>query len=343
MRLLHATFAVLLLPAALSAQERQVLTGPTATIYNIAGEVRLEPGTGDDVTVDVIRAGRDARRLEVRLRDGRMSILYPDDEVVYRGGRSRGSMSGLRVRPDGSFGGDWSSGMGGRRVTVRSFGSGLEAWADLVVRVPRGKRVEVHLAVGEVVAANVEGDLDIDVHSASVRTSGTRGRLMVDAGSGSVRVADARGELEVDTGSGGIELSDVEMSRITIDAGSGGVDGRGVKAGRLSVDVGSGGVDLEGTITDDLLVDTGSGSVRLDLATVPRSLVIDTGSGGTTLRLPADAAADVDIETGSGGIASDFAITATTFRRDEVRGRIGDGGGRIRISTGSGGVRLLKR
>jgi lia operon protein LiaG len=345
MRLATPALAALLLPFALGAQERQVLTGPTATIYNIAGEVRMEPGTGSDVVVEVTRGGRDAAKLEVRLRGGQLVVRYPDTDIVYRDGDDRsyrwGNMSSLRVREDGTFGG---SGMeGGRRVEVRSSGSGLEAHADLVVKVPAGKRVELHLAAGRVEASNIEGDLDIDVYSASVTATGTKGRLMVDAGSGSVRVENASGELEVDTGSGSTRLTGLDMSRVTVDAGSGSIEARDVKAGRFSADVGSGGVRVEGLTTDDLLVDTGSGSVRVELTKVPQRSSFDTGSGGVTLVLPEGAAADLDIDTGSGGISSDFPVTAEAFQRRELRGRIGGGGPLIKVSTGSGGVRLQKR
>lgn len=347
MRIAVPVLASLLVPFALGAQERQVLTGPTATIYNIAGEVRLEPGTGSDVVVEVSRGGRDAAKLEVRLRGGQLVVRYPDTDIVYRDGDGDdrnyrwGTMSSLRVRDDGTFGG---SGMeGGRRVEVRSSGNGLEAHADLLVKVPAGKRVEIHLAAGRVEASNVEGDLDIDVYSASVTATGTKGRLMVDAGSGSVRVENASGELEVDTGSGSTRLAALDMSRVTVDAGSGSVEARDVKAGRFSVDVGSGGVRAEGLTTDDLLVDTGSGSVRVELSKVPQRSSFDTGSGGVTLVLPEGAAADLDIDTGSGGISSEFPVTTESFQRRELRGRIGGGGPLIKVSTGSGGVRIQKR
>lgn len=345
MRLSFPALAALLLPIALSAQERQVLTGQTITIYNLAGEVRLEPGSGTDVVVEVNRGGRDAAKLEVRLRGGQLVIRYPDDEIIYRAADSDGSRwshwSDLRVREDGTFGGDGMS--GGRRTVIRSRGDGLEAHADLIVKVPAGKRVEVHLAAGLVEANNVDGDLDIDVYSASVRATGTKGRLLIDAGSGSVRVADASGELDVDTGSGSTTLSGLRMSRVVVDAGSGSIEARDVQAERFSVDVGSGSVRVEALTTDDLLIDTGSGGVRVELAKVPRRSGIDTGSGSVTIALPEDAAADLDIDTGSGGIASDFPVTADTFQRRELRGRIGGGGPLIKVSTGSGGVRLQKR
>lgn len=330
----------------LSAQERHVLGGTSATIWNLAGEVRVEPGTGSEVVVEVTRGGADGRKLVVSASGGQLIVRYPDDEVVYRGrgrenaSRWRGSTT-LNVRSDGTFNGDWNG--GGRRTQVRTSGSGLEAHADLVVKVPRGKRLEVNLAVGSVDAVDVDADMLLDVHSASVRTSGTKGRLLVDAGSGSTRVENAEGDLEIDTGSGSTTLTGFRGSRVVIDAGSGSVTARDVRAERFSVDVGSGGVTVDALTTEDLLIDTGSGSVRVDLLTVPRRSGIDTGSGGVTVALPADAGAELDIDTGSGGISSDFAVAMREFRRNEMRGKIGSGGGLLRVSTGSGGVRLIKR
>lgn len=341
MRLLGPTLAALLLPVALHAQERQVLTGSAITIWNLAGEVRLERGTGSDVVVEVTRGGRDAARLEVVASGGQLKIRYPDNDIVYRGGRDARGSTTLQVREDGTFGGDWNS--GGRRTAVRTYGSGLEAHADLVVKVPAGKRVEVNLAVGSILADGVEADMRLDVHSASVRATGTKGRLVVDAGSGSMRVENASGELEVDTGSGSTTISGLRMTRVAVDASSGSIDARDVVADRFSVDVGSGTFSAEALATDDLYVDTGSGSVRVALTKVPGRTEIETGSGSVTFTLPADADADLDIETGSGGISSDFAVTMEGYRRRELRGRIGDGGPVIRVSTGSGGVRLLKR
>lgn len=341
MRIQTVVASTLLLPSLLSAQERHVLTGASASIWNLAGQVRVEPGTGNDVVVEVSRGGADAKRLEVILKGGQLVVRYPDNEVVYRDGDGRSS-SQLNVRDDGTFGGG-DYGLGRRRTTVRTYGSGLEAHADLVVKVPRGKRVEVNLALGRVEASDVEADLRLDVHAASVRASGTKGVLSIDAGSGSVRVENASGELEVDTGSGSTTMSDLQMTRVTVDAGSGSVEARNVRAGRFSVDVGSGGVRAEGLTTDDLYIDTGSGSVRVELGKVPGRSEIDTGSGSVTVGLPADANAELDIETGSGGISTDFPVTMQGFGRRELRGKIGNGGGLIKVSTGSGGVRLIKR
>lgn len=338
-----ALLAILVAPvAAVHAQERHVLTGPDAVIWNLAGEIRLVPGTGADVVVEVTRGGSDGSRLDVIASGGQLKVRYPESDIVYRGGEERWrSSTTLTVADDGTFGGGWDR--GGRRVRVRTTGSGLEAHADLRVQVPRGRRVDVHLAVGEVAVENVDGELRIDVHAASIRASGTKGRLSLDTGSGSVRVENGEGELDVDTGSGSTTVNGFTGRSVMVDAGSGSIDIRQVTVERLEVDVGSGSVRSEAVSAEDVVIDTGSGSVEFFATKVPRNTEIDTGSGSVRIELPADANADLDIQTGSGGISSAFAVTMDQVRRRELRGRIGQGGGRISVSTGSGGVRLLKR
>ena len=56
---------VMLVPSVLAAQqpERVVLQGRDVAIYNLAGRLRVEGGSGDRVVVEVTRGGRDAGRL----------------------------------------------------------------------------------------------------------------------------------------------------------------------------------------------------------------------------------------------------------------------------------------
>jgi DUF4097 and DUF4098 domain-containing protein YvlB len=69
---------------------------------------------------------------------------------------------------------------------------------------------------------------------------------------------------------------------------------------------------------------------------------VQTGSGDVTLKVPPTLAAEVDIETSSGDIETDFEVAVTRHARDHMTGRIGEGGGKIDIETGSGGIRLVK-
>jgi DUF4097 and DUF4098 domain-containing protein YvlB len=326
------------------------LSGRDIAIYNVAGRVRVEPGTGSDVTVEVTRGGRDGSRLSIAAGElhGRntLRVLYPTgDDIIYTGDRDDrgGSSTDLRIDRDGTWGNNDRGVWRGERTRVRTRGSGTEAWADLVIRVPTGKSVSVYLGVGELTATRVDADLNLDVSAARVIASGTRGRLDIDAGSGGVDVRDASGgRLNIDNGSGGVTLTDVQSESCSVDTGSGGVTGGGVQCAMLSVDVGSGSVRLDRIRSADVKIDAGSGGVNLSFTTAPKALTVDAGSGSVTVALPNSVDALVDIETGSGGISSDFPVRTTRVERDRLRGTIGDGAGRIRIETGSGSVHLRK-
>ncbi len=324
------------------------LRGDSVAIYNLAGRATIEAGTGADVVVQITRGGADAAKLDVKsgLIRGRESlrIIYSDERVVYRqqeddrGSRSRTTM---HVHEDGTFN-DKDDGDRGRRVEISSYGSGMDAHADLKVLVPRGKRVSLNLGLGDVSATNVDGDLTIDVAAATVITRNTTGRLSIDAGSGRVEASDVNGSLSVDAGSGGSVISRVKGGSLNLDVGSGRVRLTDADVTSLSIDAGSGGVNATGIRSSNVKIDAGSGGVELQLLSSPKLLEIEAGSGGVTIRAPADLGAEIDVETGSGDINTDFAITMSGTSRRALRGKIGNGSGRIRIETGSGGVRLLK-
>lgn len=241
------TLAVTATPA--SAQETYELSGDPAAIWNLAGVVTVTGG-GSVLTVEVKRGGADAGRLEVATgaidldREGvqrvdALRVVYPGDEIAYDGGGAE-----LHVRDDGTFyrGGHDQ----GRKVKILRDGSGIDAHADLDIRVPDGKTVRIYLAAGEVVVSNVDGDLTVSTGSADIRSSATSGQLVLNTGSGDVRLelpSTWESSVELDTSSGDIH-SDFQLTIEEMDDDY--VKGR----------VGTGGGSLE--------VDTGSGDIRLN-------------------------------------------------------------------------------
>jgi lia operon protein LiaG len=339
---------LLLVLATVGAQqpERYTIPGDDVAIYNLAGEVRVEPGSSS-VTAEVTRGGADAGKLKVMQGeiDGweTLRLLYPGNRIRY-GRLSDGSSTELRVRENGTFGynADGEGKERGRRVTITGRGGGLDAHANLRVTVPPGKRVAIYLAVGKVAVSNVEGDLWIDASAAPVTTSGTRGELDIDVGSGAVQVTDAQGELSVDTGSGTVSVSGIRGEHVSIDTGSGEVTASDVRSSELSIDTGSGDIQVTGLVAPQLVLQTGSGSVVADVRGEVKEVRVDTGSGDVTLKLPPTLGAEVDIETSSGDIETDFSVSVTRHARDHLTGTIGDGKGKIAIETGSGGIKLVK-
>jgi hypothetical protein len=345
---------LLVLPVGLQAQtERYTLDDGPVAVYNLVGTLRVEPGDAG-VVVQLTRAGQDAGRLTIAQGeiDGRstLRVVYPADRIRYGTGRDEGSTT-LRVRDDGTFGdlGDervrrrrtphWDE---GRRVTIASDGGGLDARADVLITVPRGRQVDLFLAVGSVTLTNVDGDIAVDAHSAPVTATGAKGSLSIDVGSGSVHVSDFQGDLSLDTGSGGVEVSRFRGRELSIDTGSGEVTGTELESEELSIDTGSGEIRLTGVTSPRLSLETGSGGISAELRRDIASLHVETGSGDIAIRAPATLGAELEVETSSGDIETDFPMQVTRHARDHMVGTIGDGRGTIAIETGSGGIRLLK-
>jgi hypothetical protein len=339
--------------AAAQQPERFQLPGDDVAVYNLVGAVSVEPGTGD-LVVELTRTGRDAARLRVEQGEVRgakaLRVIYPADDILAPS-MGTNSTTTLRVRDDGTFGdgGDWEGGRHhrdgdrGRRVEIRGSGAGLAAGADLRIRVPPGKSLAVYLAVGKVSLANVQGSIRVDAHNAPVTANGVKGDLTVDTGAGMVRVTDGEGVLNVDTGWGSVEVSRFKGRDLSIDTGSGNVNGTELTAEGVTIETGSGDIELAGISSPSLSLETGSGTVRADLRTDLHSLSVETGSGDVAVTAPATLDAEVEIETSSGDIESDFPLQVTRHARDHLVGRIGTGKGRIAVETGSGDVRLIKR
>jgi Putative adhesin len=346
----------LILPAAVRAQqpERYTLDADRVAVYNLVGAVRVEPAAAGaaGVAVQVTRGGSEAAKLKVAQGEAddrsTLRVVYPDDRIrsVTPGGTTQ-----LRVRDDGTFGDlndervrgrhshhdGWDE---GRRVTIGS--SGLDARADLVVQVARGRRVELFLAVGSVTLTNVDGEVYVDAHDAPVSATGSKGLLSVDVGSGTVRVTQTDGDLSVDTGSGDVEVTRFRGRELSIDTGSGDVTGSEVESEEVSIDTGSGAIRLSGVASPRLALETGSGGITAELRRDIASLQAETGSGDVAIRAPATLGAEIEIETSSGDIETDFPLQVTRHGRDHVVGTIGDGRGTIAIETGSGAIKLLK-
>ncbi len=142
----------------------------------------------------------------------------------------------------------------------------------------------------------------------------------IDTGSGSVSVGALDGTLSVDTGSGSVET--------------------GAVTGRLSIDTGSGSVRVADA-SAATRIDTGSGSVDVTLSRIV-PLSVETGSGSVRVAVPRGADATLDLDGGTVRIDDALGFDGRRERR-EAQGRIGRGGERISVDTGSGSISISVR
>ncbi|MEP6779851.1 MAG: DUF4097 family beta strand repeat-containing protein, partial [Gemmatimonadaceae bacterium] len=355
--LLAPAFVLSAYSAQAQSAERVPLKGNRISIYNVAGRVHVTGG-GSNASATITRRGRDASKLKIvnGSIDGRESlrIIYPDDRVTITTDRDRHFRTEFRVRDDGTFGrtddarsdrharSSWGSNRSGRTMRVSDDQGGLDAAADIEVQVPDGVSLRVNVGAGEVTVNNVNGDLAVDVQAANLTVSGVKGVVDLDVGSGHSELSNITGSIRLDAGSGNVVARNLNGPTISLDTGSGSVAVDGCSGDKMLFDTGSGSLRLTGVRGRTISLDTGSGAVSLALLSNPDLITVDSGSGDVTLTLPPNFAALLRAETGSGTVQSEFPVQLTSKSRDQMIGRIGSGGGRLTIDTGSGSVRLIK-
>jgi len=341
-------------------------------VHNLVGSVRLAAGDDELVIRATVSADdqaiADTVRLTTRERRGVLEVVveYPEDisRIRYAGEEIRRLDARIEYQD--------------RKIRVTTAGGDLVR-VDLEIAVPADSRLGVRQAVGTVEASGVQADLTLATRYGHINVADGVGKLVADTGSGRVKVASFRGavladtgsggvnienvlgdvtadtgsgtielrgidgEILADTGSGGVKITDARSRRVTVDTGSGGVSLEDV-AGSLHVDTGSGSVRGEGVVLGPgLLVDTGSGSVKLegDLGAV-RDLVIDIGSGGVELHSSSPLSLRLALASGSGGIRVDVPVMSNVeTSRNRFRGVVGAGEGSAKVSTGSGGIKIV--
>ena len=90
---------------------------------------------------------------------------------------------------------------------------------------------------------------------------------------------------------------------------------------------------------------TVNGSIRAAMGRADWSSEAEfsTVNGGITLTLPGDLSAEVSAETVNGDLETDFPLTVTgKFGPRHMRGTIGNGGRRLKLSTVNGSIHLRK-
>ena len=329
LRVASASLTVLVLAGSAHAQ-RYELSGQRVALYNLAGSLRIEMGNGSVTVVEVTRRGRDAEQLTVRTNalDGvpTLRVIYPADEIVAESLEGSSSTT-LSVDAEGSFGRTRNA----RRVRIRSGGGkgsadALRASADINVRLPAGVHFAAHLAMGEMTA------------------SGVTGNLTLESSAGDIEVLNVRGDLELESASGNIGIVGATAQSIRVEVASGSIDVEQSSAENIELESASGNIRVVATRATRLNAETASGDVRAELAGDVRDVELESASGSVEAVLATSFAGEVELETASGDIEIDFPLNITTRDRHEVRGTVGNGGSaRVSLGSASGDVRLLRR
>ena len=181
---------------------------------------------------------------------------------------------------------------------------------------PGSSRLTVSLPKGVRLAATT-GNGDVTVEKAS-------NDVQIRSGNGDVRILMTAGEVDVTTGNGELEI---EGATGPVNAATGN--------GRVFV------VTSAGPVT----ARTGNGEIDVRMRTIAGTgdMSFVTGNGAVIVSLPGNFNGEVDASTGHGDFRSDFEIKILgRLNPRHIRGTIGEGGRRIRMSTGNGRLELRR-
>ena len=184
---------------------------------------------------------------------------------------------------------------------------GRRARADFTVELPAGVVIAASSGTGD------------------VRVMGATAAVRASSGNGDVHVGPGAAEVNASSGNGSVR---VEEARAAIRASSGN--------GRVDVATRAGLVNAS----------SGNGDIRVSIGSLPATgdMSFSSGNGSVTLLLPDDFGAELDASTGSGSIRSAFEVRASgRLTPHRLRGTVGRGGRRLRISTGNGRISLERR
>ena len=281
----------------------------TLDLRNIAGDVVITGGGGDQVRIDGTKRvrARDAAEARARLADLQIEVMERPDRVEVRTEYPR----------------------------QRDFFGAV----DFTVTVPSGASVTVQSVSGNIRVTNVDGELRMQSVSGNLTASEVKGLTRIRSVSGDVDISRAEGGevtggtmsgelvlaglrgkgIELQSVSGDIRLSDVEVERASLRSVTGDIEYRGrlARAGRYELQSHSG--DLRVMPRDagfELDAGTFSGDVRSDY-----ELKLQSTTGPANQRAPRGRG-----NRGGRGLSQ------------RLRGASGDGGPVLALQTFSGDI-----
>jgi DUF4097 and DUF4098 domain-containing protein YvlB len=189
------------------------------------------------------------------------------------------------------------------------------------ISAPADTKLHSSTGSGSQTLEGLKGPLETSTGSGGIHLTKIGSDIHATTGSGNITADDVKGSVHASTGSGSVEISQTAPGDVDVETGSGGVDLHGVQ-GKVRVHAGSGSLHAEGKPTGDWDLRTASGSV--------------------TLRLPADAAFNLEASTGSGNISTTHELTVSGVigGRHELHGKAHGGGPVISAHTSSGSIRV---
>jgi hypothetical protein len=195
-----------------------------------------------------------------------------------------------------------------------------------------------NVSIGYDITAPASARITANTGSGNIEIQGFQARLSAETGSGDVTLRDISAEIRSHTGSGRISAQNVGAPFIG-STGSGDMDVALNGSGDVDVHTGSGRIHVE-RANGSLRARTGSGDVRAD-GVLASNWFVQTGSGSVNLKLTEATNFDLEASTGSGDLHLTKPVTVQgKLSKHEIHGKVGNGGPKVEVHTGSGDIEI---
>jgi DUF4097 and DUF4098 domain-containing protein YvlB len=274
-------------------------------ISNISGDIIVNEGGGDTITIDAVKKfrGRDS--------EAKSQFAQVDVTMVERAGR-------VEVKT----------------VYDRNTRN-HKASVDYTVTAPAGTSVYAHAISGDIKISNIKGEVRIDTISGDATAIGTPGATLVRTISGDANVSGvwSANELRATTVSGDVTVTGAKIRALDADSISGSVTLTDVTCDRATAKSISGDIAFGGALakTGRYEFKSQSGDIRVTLTGTPGfELDASSFSGNVRSDLPITLRAGEPIGGGRGP-------------GKKVRGTFGDGSASLVVTSFSGNVVIAKK
>jgi len=213
--------------------------------------------------------------------------------------------------------------------------------AKYTVTVPARFDARLKTAGGAIAVSDLTGEVKASTSGGELKFMQIHGLLEGNTTGGAIRLAGCEGEQRVKTMGGGV----------TVSEGSGSFDGATLGGpvtvkdfrGPVQVKSGGGGITVE-NVAGKVDGKTSGGTIAASFAApLADEVKLATAGGGVTLRVPENAAFDLDASSSGGNVSSDLSVdTEGKPSRSRLKGPVNGGGKPVVLHTSGGSIQVRK-
>jgi len=192
--------------------------------------------------------------------------------------------------------------------------------------IPSEAKIKIKSVSGDILLEKIGGEIEASAVSGDITIDEAKKEIFCKTVSGDLNLQNINGDIDVKTVSGDIDVVNIK--------------------GSIDADSVSGDIEIKGeNEVEKLRAKTISGSIIFEGKIQPKGEYdLNSHSGDVYIKIPPDAAFDLEASTFSGKIKSEFEITVSgEISRRKITGSVNGGGADIDLSSFSGNIILKKK